>query len=167
MMRLAKRLDDGSGRYPREGSRRGRNSQAKGLEPDKPLESRSIGADEASPQRAHLSGKQTEARLSGAPFSCTKLAPLPHFRATFVPGWTHGIAPAGVRLLSPSGERATPSRTASRTNLKHRKAWPKRPGFSVFRRQTARFSLFSSRSPGISQEIITLNEFSCCENVAL
>lgn len=167
MMRLAKRLDDGSGRYPREGSRRGRNSQAKGLEPDKPLESRSIGADEASPQRAHLSGKQTEARLGGAPFSCMESAPLPHFRATFVPGWTHGIAPAGVRLLSPSGERATPSRTASRTNLKHRKARPKGRAFLFPPPQRARFSLFSSRSPGISQGIITFGEFTCCENVAL
>ncbi len=45
------------------GRRRGRNSQAKEPESDKPLESRLNGADEAKPaEQANLSGKQTGAR---------------------------------------------------------------------------------------------------------
>lgn len=40
----------------------------KGLESDKPLESRSVGTDEASRPAVHLSGKQTEARDLRAPF---------------------------------------------------------------------------------------------------
>ena len=64
------------------GSRRGRNSQAKGLESDKPLESRSIGTEEASPRElhgcgVHLSGMETEARPGqslSAPF-CTRPRP--------------------------------------------------------------------------------------------